>query len=281
MSFIQANIAGGLGNKMFQYAFARAYAERHGFELRCETGILHKIFDLPPNAPADRTDLLCCHSEYFEAWDGQSEITLQGMAQHQKNLDLYTRAQVRKWFTLRPEFDSWKAFVPVMDLVANLRLGDYTYACNPFVWISRESYEDCCDQYGLDKSKLYFLDGEQHFRIAQVPVEKPWAELSPEESGKVPSDKARVDFIPDLLLMMQAKVLLRSNSTFAWWAATLGHNERVFCPDVFKVNADDGVVDGVRHPQHVPFVEGNHMPMVDHRGKSYENQLSELHLREA
>ncbi len=280
MSFVQVQLAGGLGNRLFEYAFARAYAEKYGFELRCETCVLDQIFDLPANAPATRDDLRVCGTEYLEEWDGLGEITIRGMAQHQKNLDLYSRAKVCEWFRLRPQFSQWDAQVPAMDLIANLRLGDYTYACNPFVWISKESYVDCCNQFGLDKSKLYFLDGEQHYRIAQVPVERPWDQLSDAEKGKTSGLSARTDFVPDLLLMMKAKVLIRSNSTFAWWAAALGHNERVFSPDVMQVNAQDGIKDGARYPQHVTFVEGNHMPVVNAVGSPYVNQFTELHLKE-
>jgi hypothetical protein len=281
MSFVQVSLAGGLGNRMFEYAFARAYTEKHGLELRCETCILHKIFDLPPNAPADRTDILNCHTEYFEEWDGKSEITIRGMAQHQKNLDLYSRTKAREWFKLRPQYAELVKDVPTMDLVASLRLGDYTYACNPFPWISRESYHDCCDHFGLDKAKLFFLDGEQHYRIPQIPVQKLWVQLSDTENGKLAGTEFRLDFLPDLALLLRAKILLRAHSTFSWWAAALGEHERVFCPDVGAVNAADGIRDGVRYPQRVPFVEGNHKPMSNTKGTSYANQFSDLNLKEA
>ena len=84
----------------------------------------------------------------------------------------------------------------------------------------------------------------------------------------------RLDFLPDLALMMRAKVLLRSNSSFAWWAATLGDNERFLSPDVSKVDANAGIAGLFRAEQHVPFVEGNHPAMC--WGWPF---LSELHLK--
>ena len=71
-----------------------------------------------------------------------------------------------------------------------------------------------------------------------------------------------MDFLPDFVVMMRAKNLLRANSTFGWWAHELGSNDRVFCPDVTKVDANQGIQGQKRVPQFVPFVEGNHMPVV-------------------
>ena len=272
MNVVQVLLAGGLGNQMFQYAFARAYAERIGAELRvstskycpASTGLLGRLFGIE-YPPADQEGCVPVESSVFEDWDGQTNVTILGMAQQQKNL-IYGRRQAREWFTLRPELVKLLVDVPSMELVANLRQGDYTFACNPFSWISRESYEDCCSRFGLFHSKIYWLDGETHYRVPQVPVEKAWVELTDDEKMH------RYDYLPDLALMMRAEVLMRANSTFSWWAAALG-NARVFSPDVSKVNAADGIVNGQRVPQFVPFVEGNHPPVVWEPATT-----SELHL---
>jgi hypothetical protein len=274
MNFVQVRLAGGLGNQMFEYSFARAYAEKHGFELRCLTGILHKFFVLPPNAPADQ-DLPERPNTECEKWDGESSVTIIGMGQMQKNLDYYSKAKVREWFTLRPEYAELVKDVPAMELVANVREGDYTYSCNPLVLIDRNSFLDACDQYGLDKSKLYFLDGETHYRIPQIEVGKPWNELDDYEKGKLEGDKCRLDWLPDWAVLLRAKVLLRPNSTFSWWGAELGTHERVFCPDLSGVDPDAGIAGLLRKPQKVPFVEGNHTPMA--RGYWF---CTELRLKE-
>lgn len=275
---VQVDLSNGLGNRMFQYAFARSYAERHGFELHTPRCILQRIFQID-DPPADRDLPLMAgdHSQTGYAFgamnDGAYDVTLTGQRQHQEELT-YTRTDAKRWFKLRPEMEELVRNVPSMEVVANLRRGDYTYACNPFVVISEESYLDACDEYGIDKDKVYFLDGETHYRIPEIPVESPWVNLDATQQGKV-GDAARLDFLPDLALMMRAKVLLRSNSTFAWWAATLGDAERVFSPDIRAVTPA-GPVPGTlyRAPQDVPFVEGNHMPMA--WGWPF---LSELHLK--
>ena len=273
---VEVSLAGGLGNRMFQYAFARSYAERHGFELHTPPCILQKIFQID-DPPADKNfpvvggdHSLNGFSFGLGAHDGEHDITLSGMRQHQQELT-YTRGDAKRWFKLRPEMEELVKNVPSMEVVANLRRGDYTYSCNPFVVISEQSYLDACDQYGIDKSKVYFLDGETHYRIPEIPVESPWVNLNAEEQGKL-GNNARLDFLPDLALIMRARIILRSNSTFSWWAVTLGNSERVFSPDIRGVApASSGLF---RPPQHVPFVEGNHMQMA----WPYP-YLSDLHLK--
>ena len=39
MPLIQAIIGGGLGNKLFGYCFARAYAEKYGCDLHVQGGL--------------------------------------------------------------------------------------------------------------------------------------------------------------------------------------------------------------------------------------------------
>jgi hypothetical protein len=177
------------------------------------------------------------------------------MGQHQRFLT-YTRADCRRWFRLKPECAELVKDVPALPLVANLRRGDYCYACNPFVVIDEQSYIDCCEKYGLDARQIYWLNGEDHYRVPGIAVEKPWVKLSDEEKF------TRLDFLPDLALMMRAKVLMRSNSTFAWWAATLGNNERVFAPDVSGIDPSRSRRGLGRDCVRVPFVEGNHPPVA-------------------
>ena len=272
MISVNVRLGGGLGNKLFVYAFARAYAERYGFELHVDGCYPHlpwqRIFS-GIDHPSIERELPARESFKLEEWEGDGDIMITGYCQHQKNL-IYTRHQVREWFQLKPEMLELVKAVPAMEIIANLRLGEYCYACNPFIWIDWRAYIDCCGYYGLPTQTLYFQDGNEHYRIPEIPIEKPWVELTGEERER------SIDYLPDLALLMRTKILLRSNSTFAWWAATLGNNQRVFCPDVAKVNAADGIINGHRVQQWVPFVEGNHTPMVT--GWEY---LSDLHLKEA
>jgi hypothetical protein len=55
--------------------------------------------------------------------------------------------------------------------------------------------------------------------------------------------------LPDWYRLLKAPILFRGNSTFSWWAATLGYHERVFAPVVeFRAGGQEHDCD---------FVEGN------------------------
>ena len=59
-------------------------------------------------------------------------------------------------------------------------------------------------------------------------------------------------FLEDFILMMNADVVLRANSSFSWWAATLGRG-RILSP----------LVEDRTGMQDVEFVEGNWPKMVN------------------
>ena len=268
MPLIQAIIGGGLGNKLFGYCFARAYAETYNCELHVQGGLYPQkwniIFEGTDHPPVTH-NLPIRHSFELEQWDGETDIRIEGFCQHQKNL-IYTRRQVKEWLRLKPEVEELVAGIESVDILANQRLGDYCLPCNPFAWVSRDSYLECWARYNLPGT-ITWQDVDTHY---------PWpnhdASLFKRHEHHAEWDE-RMDFLPDLVVMMRAKILLRANSTFGWWAHELGDNERVFCPDVTRVDASQGIRDGRRHAQFVPFVEGNHVPMV-----SNIPYLSELHL---
>jgi hypothetical protein len=73
--------------------------------------------------------------------------------------------------------------------------------------------------------------------------------------------------IPAFYRMMTAKVHFRANSTFSWWAATLG-NAKVYAPII------RGMTGGKPDQYCAHFIEGNWPVMADCP------QNSDLHLAE-
>ncbi len=245
MPLITVTLQEGFGNRMSQYAFARAYAELHGCELQTTPWMGSHVFDI--NDPPITKELPTVTMESFETWDGRTDINLVGWGQHQKNL-IYTRNQVREWFRFRPEILDALKNVPSYEVVAHLRWGDFVW-CPGFVAITKESYLRACTQYGVDATKLRFISEEE-------PIVVPELETGDHHTRGTDPRITNLGFLPDFYAMMQAQILFRACSTFSFWAATLGNARRVFSPDLSGINYID---PGYRE---VPFVEGNHMPIT-------------------
>lgn len=248
MSFVDRDLSGGFGNQLFQYAFARAYAEKFGAALRTSPWSGAMIFEI--DDPVMENGRLVAREDLkLDQWAGETDIEITGMSQHGRHL-IYTREQVRRWFRFRPELEEILQGIPVFDLAAHLRHADFV-GHPGFISITRRSYEWACDKYCLDKRRLRFISFEN-------PMTSP--ELGPS-----------FDFLPDFVALMRARVLLRGPSTFSWWAGVLGDHDRIFSPD------QRGIPYQGHHRglQDVPFVEGNHMPIT-----AWWEGHSELHLRE-
>lgn len=198
---------------MFQYAYARAYSEHVGLPLSTPPWIGESIFQLPP--------LLWWTDKGVEP---SPESILNGYFQDQASL-IYTRAQVKEWFKFRPEIEHALSVLPREPLLAHRRIGDYAAA--GYVVVSTASYLEACEEFGLDQSQLRFVTEE-----------------NPTEIGLPPE----MSFLPDFYRMMKCHTLLRGNSTFSWWSATLG-DCRVFSPII------EGVKGGCE--QDVKFTSGN------------------------
>lgn len=248
MSVIVCRPGLGLGNGMCAYAFARAYANRVGAELQMGDWIGKKVFGL--TEPPITTGLVKRSDLEFEKWDGETNIEIEGYAQHQKHL-IYSRKDALRWFRFLPEYLELVRDVPAKPLVAQLRWGDFISAHN-FIAISTASYVNACHQFNLNYMELYFLNNVEHYRVEGIEVGLPWTEQS------IGDKLTRLDWLPDFFLLMRAKILLRGPSTFGWWAGVLGEHHRIFSPN------QAGIAHAGPRPLHqdVPFVEGNHMPIT-------------------
>lgn len=216
---------------MFQAAYARSLAERLGVPLRTNPWPGTKIFEGWPEEP----------------WSPDGHRIEDGYRQCQRDL-IYTRTDARRWFRLKPEFEKWALYWTTVPAYAHRRVGDYA-ACG-YVVVSMESY--------LNQSlKMGLCGGDWNLRqrgFQLVTEEEPW----PDASLPFP-------WLADFLRLMHAPILLRGNSSFSWWAATLG-NAEVWSPRI------DGLEGGREHD--CTFEKGNHCKMFDAAG------FTDLHLPE-
>jgi hypothetical protein len=266
VSTITVTLQEGFANRLCQYAFARAYAEKMGCELRTSFWMGQEIFNI--NDPLPDRVLPDRDIESFPDWDGQVDINLVGWGQHQKHL-IYSRADARRYFTFRPEILEKLMMVPQIGVAAHIRWGDFLHvpAAN-FIAISKESYYRCCYQYGLPVDRLRFVSEEDPIVVPGISTGS-WDPPHSEHHTRGREDKkTSLGFLPDFFALMRAKVLIRSNSTFGLWAGFLGTQERVFSPNLTDIQKQPEAQD-------VPFVEGNHMPITGHWSGH-----SELHIRD-
>jgi hypothetical protein len=162
---------------------------------------------------------------------GEVNVDLFGYFQKAECLSILSRAQLRHWLQIRPEWEAEVQFPRMPYVAAHLRRGDYVSRYSSvYCVVSRESYIRACEQFALDVTQLTWVSEE---------TPHPFPDL-------------QLEFLSDFLILKHAAVLLRSNSTFSFWAGVLSDG-RVFSP----------IVDGLRGEHDVPFVPGNRPKCVD------------------
>jgi len=215
---------------MFQYAFAKGYAVAMDCVLHTPDWWGRKVFLEAEKDPFIEQDLPKTHCDsaahslkhplaYFF---GKKGIDLSGYFQHQVFLNLYTRKQILEWFKIKPEweemFSKFGIDINKPDYSAmHLRRGDYT--SDPtfqklYCTVSEQSYEKAKNKFNIPKPVIVVYDG--------------W---------KAPVDNLKstgLEWLMDFLTLKNASHLLRSNSTFSWWAAALGSG-KVYSPIVGKL----------------------------------------------
>lgn len=233
MSILVAQFQGRFGNACLQYLFARAYAEKYGFDLQCESWIGERIFAIESTRPHNY-DALPRYNEDQLMRNGPPDhsFVFRGYGQTTWCAQQYTKRMAQAWLPLRAEVVTpIKQIVPQIypldRVVAHRRVGDYVGYGYPIV--SLASYFEAARAYGLE-----------------LRPEKVLSEENPTRHDGLPDD---LSFVVDFYRMMHAPTLLRANSSFSFLAALLG-NGLVLSPVI------DGLEGGKEHD--VNFVAGNH-----------------------
>lgn len=237
MKSVEVKLIGGLGNRMFMWAHAAALAEQNGYELRHEPWIGEHIFTLT-NKDALRPN-------------GKADIVLSSYFQDQKSL-IYSREDCRRWFKMHPWIER-ELPMPIYWPHAHLRRGDYKSAGYPL--IGRKSIDTAVAQ----------LQFPGDLRENMVPGRE-YVVVSDDSPMFHPKFIGDMSMLPDFNRLMRAPVLYRANSSFSWWAATLGYGT-VFSPII------TGFMGGMEHDT-VPYCEGNWPRLAE------LEFVTDLHLRE-
>lgn len=240
MPTVTMPLTGRWGNLLFQAAFMYAFGEQHGYTVSLPPWVGEKVFNLPfsPRPDQYKPDLVL------------PEDTLQ----YQDAL-IYTRKQVKQWFKFRPEVEEKLREVPIPEaLILNVREGE-DYKRAGLVRITRQSYLDAAVRYGYSPRNTDFETDNTH-------VSHPYFIGDIDASGLCTTWVG----LPSFWRLMNAPVLFRANSSFSWWAATLG-NGKVYSPIIRGMEGGE--------PRYCPeFVDGN-WPIMACAGAN-----TDLHLRD-
>jgi len=207
ITVVQVHMQGRFGNNLFQYATGRALAEKYGAELQVTKPSDHgpwigpEVFEDAGAEP---------FNPKLSPRDPQI-LSLRGYFQDPGSTAQYTRAQVRKWFSIKPEFRIEKRTDWAYPQAAyHLRHGDFKTEPSWCV-VTEESYRQFAACMGLKLEQFVKVCGE-----------------TPHTDRKLPP---HLQLMVDFQILTRANVLLRANSTFSWWAAVLG-NGSVYSPRV-------------------------------------------------
>lgn len=218
---------GRFGNQLFQYAFARAYAEQIGAELQTPYWAGRELF-----IGIDETIMSAPAGPSVEFPNGEGNIDLYGYFQQPEHLKLLSRSKLKEWFTfksyLADPFLLKDYNVKKHSLILHKRRGDYLSYQDIFAIVSDQSYESSVTSFGFNINDAVIFDDSRHISST----------------------------IEDFITMMHCDNLFRSNSTYSWWAATLG-TCNVYSP---VVKDNKGIIDTY-------FVKGNEEPLGSFTGE--------------
>ncbi len=238
---------GRFGNQLFQYAFARSYAEKYDATLEISNWIGQKIFN---NVSHPKPSRELIKTKLDQVPFGKVNINLFGYFQNKNFYNIMNAKHIREWFTIKDEwkelYQEYKQFI-----VAHIRKGDYvTQYKNRYHYIDKDSFVRACECYKLEANKLVFLSEENPTKDNKC------SKISYSNTiglyGKSMYPDEGISFLPDFIKMINANTLLRTNSTFSFWAGFLRNDDNVFSPIVKNVHLNDDV----------HFIKGNYPALV-------------------
>ena len=148
---IGISFVGGFGNQLFQYAFARAYAEAHNATLVTPGWIGQRVFAISDSS----LDYNLPHTGFDEIPNGRVNIVLSGYFQSQAAINFMSRSKLKSWFRLQ---DGWKQrFSTYLPITAHVRRGDYVDLSNIYCLVSESSYITACKKFGLDPNNISWI----------------------------------------------------------------------------------------------------------------------------
>lgn len=244
---------GGLGNQMFQYAFAKGIEEKTGFNAVFDMSFFQKrysrpfelgIFGINPNKITKISDKLklsiiwkfrrklegkkfagiklISEDDFgYVDYDIEPETYIEGFFQTEK----YFSQDIKSEFVFKNELTGQnKEFAEQIQssnsISLHVRRGDY---------VKKKRYQNMFATCSIDyykKAVELITNGQSDFKLFIFSDDKEWVK----ENLKLPYDTCYVDFnkgkdsYKDMQLMSLCKHNVIANSSFSWWGAYLNNN---------------------------------------------------------
>jgi hypothetical protein len=258
---IISRLNGGLGNQMFQYAFAKMLCEKYAQDLYIDTSQFKNsnrsygldIFNFDQafwdfdSEIAEGKVIIEIREDRFEF----DEIAVSALENHNLNQSIFLITgywQSHKYFShisslirreFRMSFQIDNTYFEIQNLIRStesvmihIRRGDY-------LWNENLAKHGVVDVSYLERSMTYFNEVLPEVLFLVFSDDPSWCieNIPPAKNLifiKKDLDQGRTSFN----LMRQCKHFIISNSTFSWWAAWLGNNpeKRVICPNKWFQN---------------------------------------------
>lgn len=265
---------GGMGNQMFQYAFAKSISDSYGIELRLDKSFLQRrdlapnfvyrdydldIFNITAIEDVKTTDYVQINEPHFH-YSQQVSDSIKNLISLKKNILLNGYWQSPKYFKNKDELIKkefcFKNKINQKEKYSNL-LSDIQSSESVMINVRRTDYltTDFHGVMGLDyitKAKELISSKIKNPKFFIFSDDISWCKnnLIFKDSLIVEHQFAGNKFESYLQLMTECKHFIIPNSTFAWWAAYLSKNENkiVISPKHWfnatkNINAEDIYMD--------------------------------------
>lgn len=216
-------LIGGLGNQMFQYAFAKTLSLDYNTDLYVKSSsIIYRPYLLNIFGIEDNEGININWNKKIE----ELEVYKKGFENNYKNLednnyDIHGYWQNENYFLkyeeqIRKDFHIDPIISDDNSVTIQVRRGDYVN--NPrFEYCTIEWYEKAINYYGIKNLNI----------ISDDPYWCNWAFSKYKPNIIVGNEEEHLRY------MIGSKNLIISNSTFAWWGAWLSKSKNVIYPDVW------------------------------------------------
>lgn len=202
----------GLGNRLFQYCWARDIAEQKAYKLVCDP-ILGFPITYSSLDGEEKQNNVAITPEATQLFDmnkilnHNGQIIVSGYPQRYSYY-IHNKEKIKNWLKIENEENYEKPNID--DLVLNIRLGDYV----SLGWdLDIDYYVKILKRETYNKA-IIICDEPNHPKLEVL-----------KQMGCIIKDNTshgNLKFIADFVYVKHAKKCVISNSTFSWWATFLG-----------------------------------------------------------